>query len=268
MILIRLLEKQPWLGRVEEALLDLLDFCDVPKQQELLSEMIIRTTSLDDQQFSNAIENIARTVEEKWGLSPSSTWFVSSNSKSNTDSSQEVLNRLKSVTWKSNQWGRSQFLTRYKEVESKIKPDDTVVIVDDFVGTGNSMLTAVAWFQKMATDKKKNFHLKVGIVAGCKTGIKNVEDAGIEVAYSHALDKAISDYYKDKELIDAREAMTCLEDKLAVLASDGFDSYRFGYESSEAMYHRAAGNTPNNVFPVFWWKYMKGAPRKTVMNRT
>lgn len=268
MLVFRLLKVQPWLEEVEAALFDLLDFCDDAEQQNLVTDLVLRATSISEQEFSKAIAELATVIQDEWKLDPASTWIVSSNNKKNTDSSQEVLNRIKSFKWTNNNWAKKNFLTRYRDVENQVSDGDHVVIVDDFVGSGTSMLKTIDWFSEMMVRTKKAVTLHVGVVAGCQVGLDAISSKGVALAFRYSLPKSISDYFEGDELGLAVAAMTSLEDKLADLAQPSFDGYRFGFKASEAMYHRVGGNTPNNVFPVFWWKLMIGKARRTVMHRT
>lgn len=269
LLLLRLMGKQPWLKNVEPALLDLLDFCENQNDVGLIVDLLSRTTSLTDSDYSNAIKFLGNHIENAWQLNPNTTWFVSSNSKENTDSSQEVLNRIKSYPWASADWKRDRFLTRYRDVESKLKCGDTVVIVDDFIGTGRSMTKTLQWFEASALKHQKSVSLKVAVVSGCKTGIDAIMNLNKDLIYHTVIEKAISDFYEGADLANAIARMTALEDKLALsISTQSFADYRFGYKSSEAMYYREGGNTPNNVFPIFWWKQVRRGPRLVVMNRT
>jgi hypothetical protein len=58
-----------------------------------------------------------------------------------------------------------------------------------------------------------------------------------------------------------------MEDRLAAVGRRGkLKNHRLGYGRTESLFSRKGGNTPNNVFPVFWWEIDKNnRARKTVL---
>jgi hypoxanthine phosphoribosyltransferase len=260
---------QPWLENVEDALLDLFDFCDEPRHQNLVANLLSRTSQLTEEDFSEAIKQLAAQIQTVWALAPKKTWFVSSNNKENTDSSQEVLNRLKAHHWDDIDWNKKQFLTRYGDVAAKLSDGDNVVIVDDFIGTGRSMTKTIDWFRNFSAQKNLAITVRVCVVAGCATGLAAIVAQGIDIKFAHTIQKGISDHFAGSKLEQALIDMDTLETKLSRdVRTSKFDDFKLGYGKSEAMYFRAGGNTPNNVFPVFWWRATKKRDRRTVMNRT
>lgn len=264
-----LMSKQPWLMRAEDALLDLLEFCDTPDHQALVASLLADTAHLTELSFSDAIRSLGHQIETDWGLQPNETWFVSSNNKQNTDSSQEVLNRLKAFPWKNPAWNSKQFLTRYRDVAANIKTANNIVIVDDFIGTGNSMAKTIKWFQEYSATNDIKINIYVCVVAGCAKGLEAVQAQGAVLGHVVSTDRAISDRLTGQALSDALKNMDELETKLGkIVGTPSFADYSFGYGKSEAMYYRDGGNTPNNVFPIFWWKKLRTGLRRTVMHRT
>lgn len=263
------MKQQPWLYPKEKALVELFELCPSLDHQSLVSEMLHQTKYVSANEYQSAIIEMGNQIEVGWDLNPQSTFFVSSNNDANTDSSQEVLNQLKSHPWQKTGWRSRQFFIQYKKVMEKISDGDCIVIVDDFVGTGNSMKKTITWFQAAIEEIDKNVELKICVVGGCGFGVAEIEKTGCEIYCVYSIDKAISEQYKDQKLNEAIQQMGDLEDILAKqIKGKYFDKYRFGYGKSEAMYFRDGGNTPNNVFPIFWWDMLKGKRRYTVMHRT
>lgn len=131
------------------------------------------------------------------------------------------------------------------------------------------MTKTLNWFEASALSNKKKIDLRVAVVAGCEAGINAISNLNTDLIVHTTTGKAITDFYKGNDLANAVARMTALEDKLALnIHAKSFPDYRFGYASSEAMYYREGGNTPNNVFPIFWWRNMRSNSRSVVMNRT
>lgn len=266
---IDLMISQPWLQSKKREFSELLAFSSDENHQALLIDLLLRTKHLTRDQFGNAIDRMREQVEDVWSLDPATTSFVSSNSKQTTDSSQEILNLLKSTHWTNSGWQRNQFYIKFKESLNSIPKNGTVVIVDDFIGSGNTILKAAQWFSDEKAKSGKQFDLKVLAVAGCSEGLRNIQAAAYDVFSVLTVPKGISDHFTGADLHAAKIWMTEIENALAASGkpATALDKYRFGWEKQEAVYVRDGGNTPNNVFPIFWWKWSTRG-NATVMHRT
>ncbi len=83
--------------------------------------------------------------------------------------------------------------------------------------------------------------------------------------------KGLSGFYKNPELQEKENLMFNLELKLAhkINAKELYD-YSFGYGDAQALYtlDGCRGNTPNSVFPIFWWlKDNSQRERNTLLTR-
>lgn len=133
-----------------------------------------------------------------------------------------------------------------------LKTNELVILVDDFVGSGETAVSAVNWLtDSLGADPKQIVILSI---AALEMGIDHVrQETGVEVYAYYIFRKGISDYYSDDQRDGCLKIMAGIEDKLKV-DSD----FRLGYAQSEALISLI--RTPNNTFPVFWKKKDKSSP--------
>ena len=235
--------------------------------REMLLALLSRTTYVGATDYFGAIKQLREHVEKVWQLDPDKTIFVSSNHKDHTDSSQEVLNQLKSSEWSDLKWSKFHFLTRYREALPKLSDGYNLVLVDDFVGSGGGMLKSLDWFLKNVGGKP--ISLYVLVVTGCLSGMAAIEKSGASCYSVFQVRKGLSDFLPGGELAEALQQMKDLEDLLeAKIGPAALNKYRLGWGAQEAVFVREGGNTPNNVFPIFWWNKIATGTRRTIMHRT
>ncbi|GBR34610.1 hypothetical protein GCM10007870_29170 [Gluconobacter kondonii] len=264
-----LLEKQLWLFKKAPEFTALLAECPSDQHRQMIIDLLARTTYVSAVQYFDIIDQMREHVETVWKLTPAETLFVSSNNKHHIDSSKEVLNQLKSSAWKNSAWNRQQFHVAFSSAINAAKDGYTLVITDDFVGSGGSMLKALDWFVRESNKKNISIDLRVLTAGGCQEGISNIRSNGYTVECMLTIKKGLSDYLSGQSLSDALSQMTDLENALAKISINSFCNYRLGWGQQEAIYVRQGGNTPNNVFPIFWWRRLKhGKVRGSIMHRT
>lgn len=268
--LLDLVNSQPWLKSKKRQLFDLLAECPTPDHKKLIIGLLQRAFYIDSSAYFSSINAIHNQIENVWKLDPKSTFFVSSNHEETTDSSQEVLNQLKSCEWASSDWHSKQFFTRYKDVVAALRPEDIIIIVDDFIGGGGTMIKALDWFRSKTGGDLATADIRVVSVSACEGGFKNIADTGTKIYVRNIIPKAISSHFAGNDLEKAVVLMNQLEDILAasLQKKKTLSKYRFGWERQEAVFFRQGGNTPNNVFPIMWWRNVRGGSRRTIMNRT
>lgn len=264
---IDLMLSQPWLRLKQGPYFDLLTECPSAKHRAMLLSLLTRTTYVPASVYFDAIKQLKEHVEKVWKLIPEKTIFVSSNNKNHTDSSQEVLNQLKSSDWSDPKWSKFHFLTRYRDALPKLSAGHNVVLVDDFVGSGGSILKSLDWFSKNVGTTSINLHVLT--VTGCTTGMAAIAKSGFSCHSVFQVAKGLSDFLVGGELAEALKQMADLEALLeAKIGPAALEKYRLGWGAQEAVYVRDGGNTPNNVFPIFWWNKIAMGTRRTIMHRT
>jgi hypothetical protein len=143
------------------------------------------------------------------------------------------------------------------------------VYVDEFVGSGKTVISRMEYFVK-------NIQVKCDVrfcfLAGMAQGINRIRNLGFDVFCPLILNRGISDTAISNGLFAKIDLMNELEAKLApVISNKKLSEYSFGYAKAEALYslEGRSMNTPNSVFPIFWWPTLvDGQARKTLLRRS
>lgn len=125
----------------------------------------------------------------------------------------------------------------------------TVVLVDDYVGTGRTAITAINYYKQFAA--KEDDKLVVLALVMHRVGLERLWDCGYLPVLAELTCKGIEDCDDIDDKDTARRLMQAIEEKMKVSAG-----YRFGFGQSEDTVSMM--RTPNNTFPVFWWSGNSG----------
>jgi hypothetical protein len=119
-----------------------------------------------------------------------------------------------------------------------------IILVDDFVGTGDTAKEALT--EILGKRNYSNRTLFILSLVSQKQGIKAMSDMGYRLFTDVVLPKGISERYNGKEELEKKKIMESIEDILSIS-----EDYRFGYKGSQALVSMI--RTPNNTFPMYWW---------------
>lgn len=265
---------QEWLQEQEthEALLDLISLCGDLEEQQLVCELLSRFEYVDSKALSAYLRELVNTILDHWKLDESSTQIVATTMDSEGDSSQSLIHALK-PEFKRAGWDNARTVNMMGRSVSYLKSHPNVVLVDEFVGTGQTMISRVCWLKKElhraveeGRTNKQNPTIRICVIAAMEWGLRAIENLGVDIRASVVLKKGISGYYTGIELREACKQMLRLERKLAKNIN-GIPLPSFGYGFSQSLFS-TVGNTPNNVFPVFWWSHdAKKERRSTLLQR-
>jgi len=207
------------------------------------------------------------------------TLVVATAIDSSIDSSHTVLYEMK-PKFKEYGWNNLDSLSNLSKIGSKafdttdknklIKKN--IVIVDEFIGSGQTMINRVKYIRDRFSEKevrREDYDIFIYAVAGTLDGLLVLLDNSIEFTCEIELEKGISSLYKDSQQELKIAEMKRLESLLS--ENDGqceLSKMNFGYGGTETLFKREHGNTPNNVFPIFWWSYYADKrERNTLMTR-
>jgi hypothetical protein len=135
----------------------------------------------------------------------------------------------------------------------KMKTENVfLVLTDDFLGSGETMVDALKYIQHRLSVHGITMP-KCGVlaIAAMESAISRLNGLSVKVFCSLRLKKGITDFYTGDKLKKSVSIMQGIESRMKVR-----DNTRFGYGASEALI--CMERCPNNTFPVFWMK--KGAP--------
>lgn len=268
----RLCLVQPWLQVREDALFKLIGECETSDQQEMICDLLERFVFHDGARRERALDSMVRQFRDGWKLDPAVTQVVAMTWDNQPDSGQAILWSLKSYFAKHG-WTPAKLETRAGLAVSNAVECPTIVLVDEFVGTGQTVIGRVTTLRKNIANAHATRgrgiepHIKVAVVAAMNPAQKRIGGLDVDFFAAERLSRGISDHYSGKHLRRMCKLMLKLEYRLDPYDGD-IKLPHFGYGRAEALYGSESGNTPNSVFPVFWWaKRLGGSRRNTLLHR-
>lgn len=251
----------------DEALLDLIKSCQDDDERNLIDGLLrdFKKNMLDAKHSNDLMFKIAAEIA-KLNYPSHQTAIVAMATGTDADGSQEVLNQMKvplKLAHVDCKYTDSRFTRIQKLYNKGIRH---FIIVDDFIGSGKTVLSRVRDFKKW---NLQGSTINFFFLAGMNKAISLCRNNDIPVFCPYTMRKALSGCFVGSELLWRVRAMCRLESRLAPQIKDTLlKENQFGYNHAEALYRRCYGNIPNSVFPVFWWEgYRDGSVRKPVFVR-
>ena len=125
----------------------------------------------------------------------------------------------------------------------KIRDNYTLCLIDDFIGTGDTVERASKYF--LDRNISKNMMTIVSLVS-MSSGLDDLNNKGYITYTNISCEKGITDGGNETQI----ELMKNIEESIKVS-----DNYKFGYKGSEALVKMI--RTPNNTFPIYWLRNKK-----------
>lgn len=191
-------------------------------------------------------------VAMAWGNSP--------------DSSQALVQMLKP---KFRRLDNVKFFNSVPEYEKKthIEEFPKFVLVDDFAGTGQTVLTRLKHIINHAKGKGVGVAPHVCLLFGMERAFEFVSATLETTHFCNKIRAGISGYFTGEDLAKRISDMKRLEQELAP-EIDGIPLPSMGHGEAEALFFIKDGNAPNSNFPIFWWpKDASSFDRVTIMER-
>ena len=119
-----------------------------------------------------------------------------------------------------------------------IKNGYTLCLIDDYIGTGETVVRATKYFLNQEVTKDM---MAIISLVGMNVGLSNLINIGYNIYTNVKCDKGLSYNANEAQI----ELMKNIEKAIKVT-----DDYKFGYKASEALVRMK--RTPNNTFPIYW----------------
>ncbi len=260
--------KQPWLLQKDGNLAELFKMCSSKKHKSLLVNLLENFNFLNGEELSGYLNSIAEYIIKESKFTEAETQIAAITFDDEADSSQKILDQIKMPLFRKG-WSNIKTVNRYGAIKKNYdRGYKQIILIDEFIGSGQTLLNRI---KQLKNDIKEDFEIKICFIAGMDYAIKLIEEAGYEIFCPLKLPKGIRERFIDKSLDEAINSMIEIEETLAPNINEhALTTYSFGYNTAEALYslEGCQGNTPNSVFPIFWWpRHKNGKERNTLLTR-
>lgn len=268
-ILFHLTKNQPWLeDKVEELQKLLFLDCKTSEEQELILELLERFTHVSNKEFVGLINTLVEDIATDPTLKDETTQIVAMTGDYSSDSAQFVTYALKApleeVKWRDH-ITVTNFQLTYRQFKKFGKKHTNIILVDEFVGSGQTITNRVSRIKKLFSDNGiDNISVSVKVIAASSVGIKIAKESGVDLTAYLVVEQGISGHYDNTEITKKLELMGRLESILSTSYKNR-PLPRLGYGGTESLYTRDDGNTPNSVFPIFWWPFYEDNTDRTTL---
>lgn len=249
------------------------------EEKSILKDLINNFTYLKQEKALLLTETKLAACLTKWGLTPGNTLFVGFKAHRYIDGSSILLNLFKPILANNHpKWEEYNFLPDFLYGKSRIDNNGfpnmglslkNIVLVDDFVGTGDTAVKRINEMKKKILETGKDVNLYMFTLAIMEQAIKPVKKTGIEFEACQILKKGTKLAYPKYTNFLMRTKIERMERILSKGSGDMLlEDFTLGYGKSEALYSWNTFNMPNNNYPIFWWhRYLDGTTRKAMFNR-
>lgn len=251
---IELCLRNPWLqnksSQLEETIVQIVS--KVSGADKLFKTLMNRFRYVSKAESDKKVQMLIRQIDELWKVPKETTVIMAVCKNSHGDGSQALLNDLKRDM---HDWRENRFYGQFDLENERIKKGYNVILIDDFVGSGETMGKRIEALKSIVAADAKIYVVGLGATKVSRQFLNNYYP---QVAFYSP------DYvrrgFDPKASPKKKSIMLKMEDLLAPkYKGDDYELNKFslGYNKSCAVYYNEDYRTPNNVFPVFWWGKLK-----------
>ena len=247
----------------DSALLELIELCETDEQKELLYMLLNKFSYVTWSLFCDFVTEVAAFIKRECRGREHEYCVVAMTDDKQPDSGELIPYLLKLPLGEEKEKGL-HMINRCGQIRheyNKYKITNFIV-VDTFSGSGKTIRN------RYNASKSSDYNIQFCVMTGMKYALDELRKDGIKVECIYELEKGISEHkdYSEDDKLQAIIDMFDLESQLAPRIGDrDLTTYSLGYGEAESLIAFEKLNTPNNVFPVFWWKKTKDNARRETM---
>ncbi|MGR6837830.1 phosphoribosyltransferase-like protein [Aliivibrio wodanis] len=262
----------PWLvdAHYEKRIYSLWNEFRLEGERKVIKTLLTRLIHHEQRDRFVSLDYLSNVISEL-GITADSTIFVATSDGNEVDGSTKGLYDFKAelASYEEN-WKENNFLPSIEQSYDVIHRGrvKNVVIFDDFIGTGKTIVEKVNQLKSEIKRRKiSGVNYYIFAYVGLEFGVEYVEkELSMNINCHVKLKKGISDFPDSDEI---KKIVIEMESKLKNKWNKmELYSFSLGYDGSEALYQLYRSHCSNNVLPIFWWKYnSSGDFRQPLFNR-
>lgn len=271
--LLKIFSQHSWLRKKTNGLRDLLfNECETEDHRLLVTQILSKLVYIDLYAYRDLIKGLAENISNM-GSQPEKTLLVSMTGDRSADSGQHVLYALKFFLAELKWTGYTPVNTynqSHKAFKENKQQDSYLILVDNFIGSGKTVLTRLAWINQIFSQmgyKIPKISVKVALCT--RSGYDMLVNEGIDLYASRVIDDKLIDNLFSSDKDKYIEMMKNIESKLLNIYHTKKNQTKIvpslGYGEAQVAISIEDMNTPNNVFPIFWWQYSSDKKEREVI---
>ncbi|MDO8774836.1 MAG: hypothetical protein Q7K57_40245 [Burkholderiaceae bacterium] len=246
--------------RYRRGIVGLMNECDTTGKFGVVEHVLKKLAYMRSNDLQLGAAKAAQVICQSWGLQPNNTLIAGLAEPSKTCGSSAYVRAIENELDRA--WA-TKIHTVFKSAFRHKEENTNLVLVDDFIGTGNKMKDRITRLKE--NPKTEDYAIYVVSFGGMCDGIDLITKTSCNaVEIYHKLDKCISVGLSAEVASEYTARMKEMEAR--IFATPG--RYCFGYMQSEAAFYLESFNIPNNNFPILWSEtYADSSPRASLFTR-
>ncbi|MFI8606696.1 hypothetical protein ACIGCP_19690 [Cellulophaga baltica] len=226
------------------------------EQTELIFELTERYKWITYNEYNSRLTQILNAIYDDYGETTKTIYIfpiIKPEDEEKIKSGNNIIYMIRGIKPFIEDYDKINFKELNKfdllsEEKLKLKENELLLLVDDYVGSGETLkatLTEVFKNPTLESDK-----IVVASIILQNDSLEFLEKVKIKSYSSDTVKKEISQVYKSPVLEEKIRIMEEIEKLIP-----GGNNFSFGYEQSEALVTMI--RTPDNTFPIFWKGHKK-----------